>query len=227
MLRKSKYQIFLKFLFIVCITIYFLFYIGRKYLKRLNTFIYENNNIIIKNELNSFINEISYIDYNEFYQFNYNDEGEIIGASYNSSNINKSLGTYINNFKKNISYEFYNKYIDKYFRSISTRNETYFLVPIGFISDNPFIYNLGPSVILSYNFISSFNFNLDFDVKNYGLNNVLINLYLNVDINQSITKPVLKSTNKSSYRFLLSSQIVYGRVSNFLSSGFSIQSENI
>ena len=223
---KKKYIILIDVLIIILFLILYIFYFGGKYLKKLNTFIYENNNIIIKNELNEFINTINDINYKDIYTFRYNNKNEIIGAEYNTSYINRNLVAYTNKFKNKVQDNLYNKYLNKYFKRVNL-NGTYLIVPLGILYDNPFLFNFGPELFLSYDYLHTYNFYLDFDAKNYGLNNILVNLYLVVDVNQSIFKPVLTTTNKNSYRFLLSSQIVYGRVSDFLNSGINMKSKDL
>lgn len=224
---KRRYKIIL-FIIIITIFIYiFIYSIGKKYMKRLDEFIISNNKLIIKNELNNFILKLDNINYQDMYFFNYNNNHEIVGVSFNNENINKYLKGYIADFKENISDILYSKYLSKYYKKIVTKNKTYLLVPMGIISDNPFLYNIGPNIIMSYDLINSFNFNIEFDCRNYGLNNVLTTIYLKVSVDQNIIKPTLKRVVNKEYRFLLSSQMVYGRVSAFLTSGISEQSENL
>lgn len=225
---KKKYKILLKIIILIIILNFFLIYFGKKYLIRFDEFIYENNNIIIKNKLNNLIKNINGLDYHEtLYSFTYNKDKEIVGANFNSNIINKYLSLYINEFENDLNDFLYNEYLYKYGKSFKTSNNSYLYVPLGIIYNNPFLYNIGPNIILSYNVINSFSFKIDMDVKNYGYNNILIMLYLNVTVDQSIIKPVLEKTNTTSYKFLLSSNIVYGRVSSILNNGFSLQSDII
>ena len=226
MLRK-KIKYFFDLLIVLIFVIFFICLFGNKYLKRLNTFITENNNIIIKNELNKFINNLHDLDFSSFYNLEYNADGEVVDAKYNAQNINRYLSKYTLDFSRNINDIIYSNYIENYFNNISVGKKKYLLVPIGFIYENPFIYNMGPSIFLYYDFINTFTFNLEFDAKNYGMNNILINIYLVVNVDQSIFKPVLKKVSSSKYKFLISSSMVYGRVSNFFASGINMQSPNL
>lgn len=221
---KNKYILLKDIILIIIFLIIFIIYFGNKYIKKLNTFIIENNSIIIKNDLNDFINSLTNIDFNNLYIFQYNEKKEVVGAEYNSSYINKYLISYTKHFKEYINKDLYNKHLSKFYKKIKLKNKVYLLVPMGIISDNPFIYNFGPNIFLSYDYLTTYNFNLEFDAKNYGLNNILVNIYLVVNVDQSIFKPVLKSVNNTKYKFLLSSSLVYGRVSNFLTNGINMQS---
>ena len=205
----------------------FVFLYGKKYLQRLDKFIYENNEIIFKNEINNFINQVSALDFKNIYNLSYNNNNEIVGASFDTSLINQYLQKYIVDFKNNTNKNMFSKYIGKHYKQVLIDKNIYLILPMGSLSDNPFIYNFGPNIFLSYNYINTYIFNLEFDAKNYGYNNTLVNIYLNVEVEQKIFKPIISNVSKSSYRFLLSSQLVYGRVSNFLTSGINMQSDNL
>lgn len=226
MLRK-KYIYFFDLLIVIIFVMLFIFIFGQKYLKRLDTFIVQNNNIIIKKELNKFISDLPNIDPSLLYNLEYNSDGEVVDANYNSQNINKYLSKYTNQFNLHINKVLYHDYVDKYFKNVTVNRNNYLLVPLGFIYSNPFIYNFGPNIFLYYDFMSTFNFNLEFEAKNYGMNNILVNIYLVVNVDQSIFKPILKNVNTTSYKFLISSSMVYGRVSNFFASGINMQSSNL
>ena len=221
--RIYKYLFYITIIFIFYL--FFTLYIGSRYLKRLNKFISENNNIIIKNELSNYISENKFPNINNLYNFTYNNDKEIVGANINTNYVNSYMMDYLNNFKYlndgKITYE---KYLKSYYKYIKTKNNTYLFVPIGIIYENPFIFNLGPNVILSYSYINNLLFNIDIDISDYGLNNVLVNIYLDITFEQSVLKPILSKVSNEKYRFLLSSQLVYGRVSSIISDGYSVKS---
>ena len=77
------------------------------------------------------------------------------------------------------------------------------------------MYNVGPKIVLSYDFITSTIFNVEVKINNYGLNNVLVQTYLTLNIEQSIFKPVIDNITSYKNKFLLSSDIVYGKVSDY------------
>ena len=215
--KKRIYIILVKIFIILLIFLFFIIVIGRKYLKRLDKFIIENNSLLMKNELNKFIININMDGEEKIYNLVYSESGEIVSASLNTSIINKIMGRFTKRFQENIESIKFSKYIKEYFNMVRTRKDIYFLVPLGIISDNPFIFNLGPNIFFYYDVINITNFNVRMDIKNYGLNNVIINIYLDVTIDQSILKPILSQNNTFKYSILLSSDIVYGKVSDFLS----------
>ena len=78
-----------------------------------------------------------------------------------------------------------------------------------------------------YDFINSITFKVDLVVDNYGLNNVLVNVYLELDVEQSVLKPILDNVSKYNYRFLISSNIVYGKVSDYIGTSLTSKSDAI
>ena len=224
---KKYHKLIFILIFIIILIMIFIVYYGKRYLSRFNKFIYENNKLIIREEINSFIFNNKINNLKELYKLNYNNNGEIINANLNINYINSYLSLYIDEFNKSLNNTLYHKYINDYFKYIKTKNNTYILVPLGIIYNNPFLFNIGPKVILSYDFINSITFNVDLVINNYGLNNVLVSVYLNLDVEQSTLRPVLDKVNKYSYKFLLSSNIVYGRVSDYLGTTITSKSDNI
>lgn len=224
MKKKKTYDIFFKILFILILYIIFIIVIGKRYLSRLEKFIFENNELLMKNELNNFIIKFDKFD-NNIYSLKYNKDGEITSANLDAQNVNNLMADFTNNFQNQLYNLKFSKYLDNYFRSYNTSSEKYFLVPLGIISDNPFIFNTGPLLYFYYDVINVPNFKVVMDIKNYGLNNVIINIYLKVNITQNITKPILTKNNDFNYKFLIMSQVVYGRVSNFLSTELDIMNK--
>lgn len=214
----------IKLIVIILINIFLIKIVGYKYLKRLNTFIKENNNVTIKNAINKIIynNDININD--NLYKIVYNDKKEIINLDLNINNINILLSKYVdtlNNVLENDTFSF----LDKYYETIKTKNNIYYLLPLGMVSDNPFIYNIGPKIVIGYEFINTPTLKMKVNIKNYGLNNALVETYLDINIKQSVLKPILSEISNYKYSYLISSKIINGRVSNYLGTSISKESE--
>ena len=142
----------------------------------------------------------------------------------NTDEVNMILKNYTLYISNYLSKTMNLSHLKEYFKVLKTKQNYYLIIPLGIISDNPFLFNLGPNIFLSYDLINSPSLTIDLDVKNYGLNNVLVNIYLNINIDQKVLKPVLNKTNTHNYRFLISSKIVYGRVSPFIGGNITTSS---
>ena len=225
-MKKSFNKIFIKLLILLIINYFLLKYFGNLYLLRLNTFIKENNNIMIKANLNKIIKNNNVITLDNLYSIKYNNDKEIINITLNINEVNKYLGKYLRIIYDSLEDCNYT-YLNKYYKNINIHNRFYYLLPFGMISDNPFLYNSGPKVIMSYEFINIPTLKIDVSIRNYGLNNSIAETYLIVNIDQSILKPILYSIGTYNYKFLLSSNIIEGRVPTYLGSSINTQSDSI
>ena len=224
---NKKINIIILKLFIILVSEFLLIKnIGILYLKKLNIFIKENNTLLLKKEINHIIrNNLIYYDTN-LYKIIYNDNHEIVSIDLNVNKVNEYLSSYIDlidNSIKSISYD----YLGKYYKSFNTSKNKYYLLPLGMISDNPFIFNTGPKVLINYDLINVPVLKIKVNIKNYGLNNALVETYLLVHVDQSVLKPVLSKVSSYDYNFLISSKIINGRISTYLGTNLTTQSDSI
>lgn len=225
-MKKKTNFIAIKILVIIIINYFLMRYFGYLYLNRLNIFIKENNNIMVKNKLNTIIKNNAISTNKALYNIIYNDKKEIINISLDMNEVNDYLSKYIsvlNNSLKDVNYN----YLKKYYDSFNIKNNKYYLLPFGMISSNPFFYNTGPKVIMSYEYINTPTLRLSVSIKNYGLNNALAQTFLYIEIDQNILKPILKHVSTYKYKFLLSSNIINGRVPSYLGSSLNIESDSM
>lgn len=225
--HKRITYIILKILIIIIINIFLLKNIGNKYLKKFDIFIGENNKLYVKNKVNEFILK-NKSDFNiPLYHVTYNDDGEIVNLDLNINEVNMYLQSCLSRIKNILNSNDYNS-LNKYYQGFkSVSNNNYYVLPIGIISDNPFLYNSGPKVIFYYDLINTPILKFEVNVKNYGINNALVETYLIINIDQSILKPVLYETSSYKYKYLLSSKIINGRISNYLGTNLSISSDAV
>ena len=215
MKKVLKYKKILYVILIIIVFLYYLLFLGKLYLKRLDSFISHNNNLIINKEVANYIKDNNLGDIPSLYVIKYNEKGEIISSSLDSRKINEYIGKSIKKLSSSIDNKIYISYIEKYFKTLKINNRKYILVPFGIVTNNPFLYNFGPKIVLSYYLITSLLFNVEVNIKNYGLNNVIVETYLTVKIEQTILKPVVNKVTTYNNKFLLSTDIVYGKVSDY------------
>ena len=215
MKKVLKYKKLLYIILIIIVFLYYLLFLGKLYLKRLDSFISHNNNLIINKEVANYIKDNNLGDIPSLYVIKYNEKGEIISSSLDSRKINEYIGKSIKKLSSSIDNKIYISYIEKYFKTLKINNRKYILVPFGIVTNNPFLYNFGPKIVLSYDLITSLLFNVEVNIKNYGLNNVIVETYLTVKIEQTILKPVVNKVTTYNNKFLLSTDIVYGKVSDY------------
>lgn len=215
MKKVLKYKKILYVISIIIVFLYYLLFLGKLYLRRLDNFISHNNNLIINKEVANYIKDNNLGDIPSLYVIKYNEKGEIISSSLDSRKINEYIGKSIKKLSSSIDNKIYISYIEKYFKTLKINNRKYILVPFGIVTNNPFLYNFGPKIVLSYDLITSLLFNVEVSIKNYGLNNVIVETYLTIKIEQTILKPVVNKVTTYNNKFLLSTDIVYGKVSDY------------
>lgn len=212
---------------LILIVYIFLNYYGKKFVKRLNTFIIESNNLYINKEINTYIKRNKLIDTNNLYMFSYDNKNNITGASLNVKKINSVLTKYLDDFSTYLDNTKFETYLKKYYKYYNINGKNYLTMPIGIVYNNPFLFNIGPNIILSYDDILLINVYFSFDYKKYGINSIITNIYLNIDVEQKIIKPILEKNNKYNYKIFISSEILNGSFSGLISNGFSINSDGV
>ncbi len=87
-------------------------------------------------------------------------------------------------------------------------------LPIGIVSDSVFLSQLGPKIPIMIQFIGSIFSNVKTRVKDYGINNALLEVYLEIKITYEIFTPITKNEKTFSYELLLDSKVIQGTVPN-------------
>lgn len=100
-------------------------------------------------------------------------------------------------------------------------------VPIGFVSNNVLLRNLGPKIPIKVELGDVALGNVETVIKEFGINNVLIELHLKVSINVSVLYPFDTFTTSSSYDTLIASKIVNGVVPDFYNGVINSKSDSI
>ena len=100
-------------------------------------------------------------------------------------------------------------------------------VPFYAYTNNPFLMNLGPKIHLQINMIEVVRGSVSTEVKNYGINSVLISVYLNIFISESILFPTNREAINLDYNILLASKVVQGKVPSLYTGKYETTSEII
>lgn len=221
--------IFFKLLILIIINLILLKKVGSRYLNNFNRFINENNNLVIKSKINNIIKNKQIDISSDLYYVIYDDNNDIVDLNLNLNSINKLLSIYLDILSNEINDNNSYNYLDRYYENINVDNSSnkYYLLPLGMISNNPFLYNIGPKIIVSYDLINIPSLKIEINVKNYGLNNAIIETYFLVHIDQSILKPVLYNISSYDYRFLLSTRIINGKLPSYLGTTLSKGSDSV
>ena len=175
-------------------------YISKSIINTLNTNVVNNNiksEIFKKYKIDDLI-DISYRD-NKINDVNYNLERAYDVLIEVKNNIINSIS---NDMNKYYNYKF----------EISNNN---IVVEIPFYNytNNIFLVNLGPKVIVNLSMVRLIDGSVKTRVKTYGINSLLIELYLDFTITSDIVIPYSKEGRvENNYEVLLSSKVVEGEV---------------
>ena len=77
--------------------------------------------------------------------------------------------------------------------------------------------NVGPVIPIKLSFMGYVTSDIDIQVKEYGVNNVIVEVYSVVNVSNLITMPISSKTNQTSIRNILSFEIIPGEVPQYYS----------
>ena len=109
---------------------------------------------------------------------------------------------------KNNDQSIYNKYLKK----ISENKGIVASLPLGMITHNVFFENLGPHINVKYKTKSLVSSQIDKEVKNYGINHMLVTIDLTVTIELQIIVPFHKNNYKKQFQIPVVFEIIEGEV---------------
>ncbi|MDD2203023.1 MAG: sporulation protein YunB [Bacilli bacterium] len=90
-----------------------------------------------------------------------------------------------------------------------------FEIPLGAISGNAFIANLGPKIPVKLNLIGSVNSNINTRISEYGINNALIEVYIKIEVTEKINLPLSSKDMVVSSDIPIAMKIVQGKIPEY------------
>ncbi|MDY0393187.1 sporulation protein YunB [Virgibacillus halophilus] len=98
---------------------------------------------------------------------------------------------------------------------VADRDPTVVEIPLGQVTGNSVLANLGPKVPVNLELVGSVQTDLEDDIKSYGINNVLISLYVYVEADVQIIVPFTSKTKKVSTKILIDKKYIVGGVPDY------------
>jgi len=165
---------------------------------------------LINDVVNEEISNISNLDELIFITKNNSDDIQMI--DFNSSYVNKILNStttrLLNKLKENNNNFCFNENCKK----VKYSKGIIYEVPLGFISNNIFLNNLGPKIPLKLNIIGDVFASVDTKVKEYGINNALLEININVSVNEKVIIPFISENINSSLSVPISLKLIQGNI---------------
>ena len=183
------------------------------------------NNAVTKQLANTLEND---------YLFNIekDNNGEIKMITYNSVNVTRILNTITNLIQLNLKsieegnidlIELPSTVLEEYDRELLKQGIIY-EIPVGVITENSFLSNLGPKIPLKLHLIGDVISNIETKVTEYGINNALIEVGVYVEVTTKINLPFISKTVKVSNVIPVSIKVIQGKIPEMYLNGFSTTS---
>lgn len=99
------------------------------------------------------------------------------------------------------------------------------VVPMGVITGNSLLMNLGPNIPLRLGFVGEVSGNIKTNVKEYGINNALIEVFIRVEVTEQITMPLLTEQVPVSIDVPIAMKMVQGKIPTYYQNGLDSNSK--
>ena len=161
-----------------------------------------------KNQTNSAINKIIdstvrkiLIDekFNNIIEIEKNESKQITNVNFNNNKINKILTISTNNILREIEKD---------------RNKVY-EIPFGIMINNHIFHNLGPKIPYIIDTMGMINTNTYVNIKEYGINNSMIEVILDIEIEYQIMLAFVKETQKIKKSIILENKVIQGSIPEY------------
>ncbi len=161
-----------------------------------------------------------------------NNAGEIILIDFNSKNVTKILNSITNLVQLNLKaieegnidlIELPDNTLDGYDDNLLRRGIIY-EIPVGVISQSSFLGNLGPKIPVKLNLIGDVITGINTDVREYGINNALIDVNINIEVTTRINLPFVSNEITVNNKIPIATKVIQGQIPNYYLGGFSSNS---
>ena len=184
-------------------------------LKRISLYIINDsiNDEIIKN-----------INFDELYVTNKNNE-TINSIDFNTYTTNKILKKVNNNIWNDLNalqtgnLELLNIDNSIFSNTSDLKKGVITKIPLGVIYNNPLFNNLGPKIPISLSFSGNINSYIETNIKNYGINNAIIEITINIEVEEQVLLPFASKKIKVSNEVPLAIKIIEGNIPDYYASG--------
>jgi sporulation protein YunB len=173
------------------------------------------------------------IDIENLFTIIQNKDGEIQTVDFNSIVVNKVLSTTTSVVQKNL------KAIEKgdlksiqYKDSIEVDDENLkkgiiYEIPIGVITNNAFLSNLGPRIPVKINIIGNVISTIKTNITPYGINNALVEVLVHIEVSEQVNIPFTSKNTVVSTDIPVAVKLIQGKVPTYYGSNGLTKESNI
>lgn len=216
---RKNYKISRILLVVVALIFFFTFSLIKIYSDKVSSKVIEVAEIKLKKFTESFLsNNIGYDLFKEdelkdILLINKNEDGEILYVDFNLKQaylVLDKVTEELNSLLQNMENGRIDEELDK--DIISSDAGLILILPLFVASDSVLLTNLGPKIYFKVNFVGSVLTNIRSEIRDYGLNNALVELYVTIKVSEELIAPVTKNTQEVEYDVLIASQVINGKV---------------
>ena len=156
-----------------------------------------------------------------------NSNNEIQSVDFNPYIVNKILNSVTNTIQLNLKWLEEGK-VDmiELPENITINNDNLkkgiiYEIPVGIITNNAFFANLGPKIPVRLNLVGSVECGVETKVKDYGINNAIIEVVVNAKVSEQVVLPFDSEVITISTDIPVAIKIIEGKVPDYYSSGLS------
>lgn len=149
-----------------------------------------------------------------------NKEDEIQMIDFNYKIVNHLL-TLINDKLLTNLYEIENSNAIFSNKSYKYNNGMIFEIPLGVLSNNVMLSNLGPKIPVKFNIVGDVITNINTEIKEYGINNALVQISAVVSIDQKVIIPFISKTSNISLSIPISIKLLQGNIPAYYGNGYN------
>lgn len=226
--KNKKNQILFVFIIIFVFVCIFLYFFSVTWSKGIINISKLKVNEITTNIVNDavFNYKKSKQNLNDIIKTSINSKNEIISVDVDLEKSYLLMENVVSEIRNNIKKFQYSDY--KYYNMESLSyidNGIVIAIPMGAITGQNLIVNLGPKIPVKLSLLENVKGSIRSEVKEYGLNNSLLNVYLKIEIEQNIEMPSATDSFYNTYEMLLSSKLIQGKVPSFIGEFKNSESE--
>ncbi|MCI6002398.1 MAG: sporulation protein YunB [Tenericutes bacterium] len=193
----------------------------------------EVNKILTEIINNSVTEEVEKeMNINEIFNIQKNESGDIQLIEYNSINVSKILGKITNNIQNNLT-KIEKGNIDLTDNKLLNINKNklkrgiIYEIPIGVYSNSIFLSNLGPKIPVKMQLIGDVISSISTNVKEYGINNALIEVGVTIELNSRVFLPYISNDIKIKGTIPIALKLIQGKIPSYYLNGFKSDSNII
>ncbi len=191
------------------------------------------SSIIINKSISKHVTEK--ITNEDLFEITKDTNGEIKAIDFNSALVNKLLTEITNSVQLNLrniemgnieALEFSDDILMDYNKQKLKKGIIYEF-NTGILTKNPLLANLGPKIPIKLTLIGDVISNISTEIKNYGINNALIEVYINLKLTEKIILPFYNQNIKIESKVPVALKIITGSVPDFYVNGLTQTSPSV